>query len=207
MFDNSTPFQSDPTSAGAADAAGFVQTNLVSDVDKLATVFDPHLVNPWGVSFRPGSPGSPFWISDQGSNSTTLYSVDGSTGTVVDSPAPVFTVNIPCPTRLLQPLQEGGKPRLSLRIVRREVHEHADASHPAGRLLRARHKRPRDRRADQRDEVAPFHSITSSARARSIGGISRPSAFAVLRLRTSSRLVGNSIGRSPGATPFRILCT
>ena len=199
----SAPFQSDPTSASPDDAI-YVQTNLVSDIQGLAEATDPHLVNPWGVSFRTGSP---FWISDQGSNSTTLYSVDGSTGTVVDSPAPVFTVNIPCPTRLLQPLQEGGKPRLSLRIVRREVHEHADASHPAGRLLRARHKRPRDRRADQRDEVAPFHSITSSARARSIGGISRPSAFAVLRLRTSSRLVGNSIGRSPGATPFRILCT
>src|SRR6516162_2208440 len=75
MFDNSTPFQSDPTSAGAADAASmYVQTNLVSDVDIHAEFIDPHLVNPWGVSFRPGSPlNSPFWISDQGSNSTTLY--------------------------------------------------------------------------------------------------------------------------------------
>ena len=51
------------------------------------------------------------------------------------------------------------------------------------------------------------YSITSSARASSVGGTSRPSAFAVLRLTTSSSLVGNSIGRSPGATPFRILCT
>jgi uncharacterized protein (TIGR03118 family) len=90
-------FQSDPTSAGAADAASFVQTNLVSDVDLGAEVkIDSHLVNPWGVSFRPGSPlNSPFWISDQGSSSATLYSVDGSTGTVVNSPAPVFTVHIP----------------------------------------------------------------------------------------------------------------
>ena len=90
------PFQSDPASADAADAAIYVQTNLVSNIPGLATVTDPHLVNPWGVSFRPGSPlNSPFWISDQGSNSATLYSVDGSTGTVVNSPAPVFTVNIP----------------------------------------------------------------------------------------------------------------
>jgi len=96
MFDNSTPFQSDPTSAGAADAASmYVQTNLVSNVDIGAEFIDSHLVNPWGVSFRPGSPGSPFWISDQGSNSTTLYSVDGSTGTDVNMPVPVFTVNIP----------------------------------------------------------------------------------------------------------------
>ena len=34
------------------------------------------------------------------------------------------------------------------------------------------------------------HSITSSARARSVGGISRPSALAVLRLTISSNLVG-----------------
>ena len=34
----------------------------------------------------------------------------------------------------------------------------------------------------RRDELAPFHSITSSARASSVGGISRPSALAVLRL-------------------------
>ena len=34
------------------------------------------------------------------------------------------------------------------------------------------------------------HSITSSARPSSIAGISRPSAFAVLRLMTSANLVG-----------------
>ena len=37
--------------------------------------------------------GSPFWISDQGTNSTTLYPVTDSTD--VNSPVPVFTVNIP----------------------------------------------------------------------------------------------------------------
>src|SRR5215211_5851071 len=40
------------------------------------------------------------------------------------------------------------------------------------------------------------HSITSSARASSVGGISRPSALAVLRLMTSSYLVGACTGRS-----------
>ena len=86
----SAPFQSDPKSASAADAAVYVQTNLVSDIDGLAEATDPHLVNPWGVSFRAGSP---FWISNQGTNSTTLYRVTDSTD--VNSPAPVFTVNIP----------------------------------------------------------------------------------------------------------------
>src|SRR5260370_8560016 len=91
MSNNLAPFQSDPTSAGAADTASiYVQTNLVSDIAGLAIATDPHLVNPWGVSLTPGSP---FWISDQGSNSTTLYSVTDST--VVNPPVPVFTVNIP----------------------------------------------------------------------------------------------------------------
>ena len=39
------------------------------------------------------------------------------------------------------------------------------------------------------------YSITSSARASSVGGISRPSALAVLRLITSSYLVGACTGK------------
>src|ERR1700745_2610637 len=51
----------------------------------------------------------------------------------------------------------------------------------------ARRERPRGRRAaDERDELAALHSITSSARASSVGGTVRPGAFAVLRLITSS---------------------
>src|SRR5262247_2449202 len=45
------------------------------------------------------------------------------------------------------------------------------------------------------------HSITSSARARSIGGISRPSALAVLRLMTKSYFVASTIGRLAGLAP------
>jgi uncharacterized caspase-like protein len=59
------------------------------------------------------------------------------------------------------------------------------SNHRHRRLLRARRERPRRHRAaEQRDEVPPFHSITSSARASSVGGTSRPSAFAVVRLKT-----------------------
>src|SRR5262245_27979635 len=57
-------------------------------------------------------------------------------------------------------------------------------------LLRARRERPRRRRAaNQRDELAAFHSMTSSARASSVSGTVRPSALAVLRLMISSNLV------------------
>jgi len=44
--------------------------------------------------------------------------------------------------------------------------------------------------AKQRDEHAARHSITSSARATSVDGTSRPSARAVLRLMASSNFVG-----------------
>src|SRR5258708_6072486 len=48
------------------------------------------------------------------------------------------------------------------------------------------------------------YSITSSARASNEGGTVRPSALAVLRLITSSYLVGCSTGRSEGLVPLRI---
>ncbi len=76
------------TGAGVANADGFSQTNLVSNIPGLATVTDPKLINPWGVSFLPGSP---IWVSNQGTNTSNLYPVVGSTGV---SPT-VFTVSIP----------------------------------------------------------------------------------------------------------------
>jgi len=63
--------------------------------------------------------------------------------------------------------------------------------------------------AERRHEEAAAlveHSywITWSARSSSDCGIVRPSALAVLRLMTSSNLVGRSMGKSPGLAPFRI---
>jgi hypothetical protein len=49
-----------------------------------------------------------------------------------------------------------------------------------------------------------LHSITSSARASSVGGMSMPSALAVLTLITSSNFVDRWIGRSPGFSPLRM---
>jgi uncharacterized protein (TIGR03118 family) len=94
MLNNSTSFQSDPTSAGAANPASYVQTNLVSDLAGLAILTDPNLVNPWGVSFNATISGLysvPFWISNQGSNSTTVYAVNGST----DVSSELLKVNTP----------------------------------------------------------------------------------------------------------------
>src|SRR5262249_54500930 len=79
---------------------------------------------------------------------------------------------------------------------------------PPRRLLCARRERPRGRRAaEQRDELAPSHSITSSARASNVVGTSRPSALAVFRLITNSYLVGACTGRSAGFSPLRMRST
>ena len=56
-------------------------------------------------------------------------------------------------------------------------------------------------------DIAPFHSINSSARSCISREIVRPSAFAVLKLITSSYLVGACTGRLPGFSPFRMRST
>src|SRR5215472_17346484 len=85
-------------------------------------------------------------------------------------------------------------------------HKHADAPHPLA-LLRARRERPRRCAAEQRHELAPFHSMTSSAIVGTSGGTRMPSALAVLRLRRNSNFVGPSTGSSVGLVPFKILST
>src|SRR5262249_46984074 len=84
--------------------------------------------------------------------------------------------------------------------------QHADAPDLAGRL-RARRQRPRRRAAEQREELAAGHSITSSARGSSDGGTVRAGALGGGRLMTRSNLIGCSTGMSPGLAPRRILST
>src|SRR5262245_51264999 len=112
------------------------------------------------------------------------------------------------PAQLRQRLQERPDTGLKFSIVCGRGQDHADAPHPL-QLLRPCRERPRKRRAaDQRDELAPpNHSITSSARASNDGGTSSPSVLAVLRLITSSYLVGACTGRSAGFSPLRTRST
>jgi|SRR5579875_3710081 uncharacterized protein (TIGR03118 family) len=53
----------------------YTQVNLTSDVSGLAPNLDPNLKNPWGVSFAAKSP---FWVSNQASGNSTLYTSTGS---------------------------------------------------------------------------------------------------------------------------------
>ena len=52
--------------------AGYIQTNLVSDIAGLAAITDPVLKNSWGISHTAASP---FWVSDQLTGLATLYNV------------------------------------------------------------------------------------------------------------------------------------
>ena len=63
------------TVCGSLEAATvYFQTNLASDIPGMAANLDPNLKNPWGMSF---SGTSPFWVSNQGSNNSTLYNGAG----------------------------------------------------------------------------------------------------------------------------------
>jgi uncharacterized protein (TIGR03118 family) len=48
----------------------FAQQNLVSDQPGVAALTDPNLVNPWGIS---RGPNTPVWVSDNGTDVSTLY--------------------------------------------------------------------------------------------------------------------------------------
>ena len=65
-----------PASARSINADNLYSVhNLQSDVPGLATNLDPDLVNGWGIV---ASPTSPWWVSDEGTQKSTLY--NGNTG-------------------------------------------------------------------------------------------------------------------------------
>src|SRR5262249_10783966 len=69
------------------------------------------------------------------------------------------------PPEPLQLLPERGHPGLEFLIAFGKAKQHANAAHPLWLLRPYRERPPGRRAAEQRDERAPFHSITSSARA------------------------------------------
>src|ERR1041384_8554394 len=85
------------------------------------------------------------------------------------------------PSKPLKLLQERGDLSLCFRVALFVRNQHANPLHRG--LLRTRAERPRRRRAaDQRDELAASHSITSSARPSSGSGTVSPRALAGLGL-------------------------
>jgi uncharacterized protein (TIGR03118 family) len=86
------------TFVGPASALEVTQINLVSSNTSTvpAQHQDPNMVNAWGVSFSPT--GSPFWISDNGTNQSSLYSVNPTTNKATEVTGSIFPVDVPKPT-------------------------------------------------------------------------------------------------------------
>jgi uncharacterized protein (TIGR03118 family) len=88
-------------------AQHYKQTNLVSNIAGMAPTFDPNLKNPWGLtrsSTTPTRPGSPWWVGNNNSGTSTLYTGAGAiipingTGTVTVPPpkgSPAGTLSTP----------------------------------------------------------------------------------------------------------------
>jgi uncharacterized protein (TIGR03118 family) len=80
-------------------SAGYLQTNLVSDLPGMAQITDPNLVNPWGIV---PNPNGPLWIADNGSGLSTLYSNTGQPASlVVTIPPPVGGMPPAAPTGIV----------------------------------------------------------------------------------------------------------
>src|SRR5260370_20044581 len=81
-------------------AQHYKQTNLVSDITGMAPTIDPNLKNPWGLT---RSSGSPWWVANNNSGTSTLYDGTGNpfppkqTGgpLIVTLPPPRFSPGTP----------------------------------------------------------------------------------------------------------------
>ena len=83
-----------PADAGLYQLTSLVtddNTNLTSLGFPAAANVDPNLLNPWGVSFTPTSP---FWVSDNASGFSTLYT---AAGVQVSPPSPVTIMDAGSP--------------------------------------------------------------------------------------------------------------
>jgi len=96
--------------AGPADAHGggkganvYKKRNLVSDIDGVARITDPNLVNPWGLAFGPTTPA---WVSDNGTDVSTLYS--GGVGKSIPMIVPAMPEATTSPTVTPAPRSIGG---------------------------------------------------------------------------------------------------
>jgi len=81
------------TATAVNGASLYTQTNLTSDIPGIAENTDPNLKNPWGMSF---SRTSPFWLSNQVTNTSTLY--NGAGVPAPEVPAPLVVSTPPGPT-------------------------------------------------------------------------------------------------------------
>jgi uncharacterized protein (TIGR03118 family) len=89
----------------AAEHTSFTVVPLVSDQPGVAPNTDPNLVNAWGLT---SGPSTPWWISDNGTDKSTLYRGDGQPQALVVSVPNAPTGTVFNPTTAFQ-LPTGGK--------------------------------------------------------------------------------------------------
>jgi uncharacterized protein (TIGR03118 family) len=89
------PFTSTRPASAAAASDVYHQTNLVSDLPGIALIQDPDLVNPWGITL---SGGSPFWVANNGTGTSTLYAGDHLGGAPLAKNPLVVTIPDGLPT-------------------------------------------------------------------------------------------------------------
>lgn len=80
------------SSAAHADEIKYRQVNLISDLPGVAVLQDTNLVNAWGISFGPATP---FWVSDNGTGLSTLYTVTNDSSGVTHVIKQGLQVTIP----------------------------------------------------------------------------------------------------------------
>jgi uncharacterized protein (TIGR03118 family) len=83
------------SSSARAQVNSYKQTNLVSDTAGMAAHTDSNLINPWGISYFPGSP---FWIANNNSGTSTLYDKNGALQGTFTIPPPGGSSNPATPT-------------------------------------------------------------------------------------------------------------
>jgi uncharacterized protein (TIGR03118 family) len=77
-------------SVSAFAATNFVRTDLIADsADAGAAVVDPNLVGTWGISV---SAGSPFWVSNTGNGTSTVYTASDANPATLTAPTVSATV-------------------------------------------------------------------------------------------------------------------
>src|SRR6516164_1109130 len=106
------------------------------------------------------------------------------------------------PAGLSKPLAKCGERQIRSGRAAADV---ADYRHRL--LLRGQTVTRRNRAGHQQQQLAAVHSMISSTRARIDGVMVSPRALAVLRLTTSSKIVGCWTGKSAGLAPLRICPT
>jgi uncharacterized protein (TIGR03118 family) len=93
MRDGSVAMSTSP--AGDGSTSGYTDTALVVDKQEVVattTVIDDKLQNPWGIAVAKGQP---FWIADNNSNVSTLYTGKGEIETQTVTGSPTAAISIP----------------------------------------------------------------------------------------------------------------